>query len=142
MWHYTPPQDRGQFNMPNYCISCFAPIVEMIYLEAITICLLMQLNKMGVKRRDSVVATGSLKYECATLENTCHEHAKSLKEEAMFYFISKFNRFNHFSLLAYPVGMYMDHFKEGKESIKNKMLLCKQQYSLRLPFVPNCLDFF
>jgi hypothetical protein len=74
MWHYTPPIDGGQFDMPNYCISHFPPIAGMIHLKAFSISVLMPLNKMRIKTGDFTVATGPLKYECATLEKAQYEY--------------------------------------------------------------------
>ncbi len=127
VWHYTPPQGGGQFDMPNYCISHFPPIAEMIYLKTFAISVLVQLNKKWIERGHFAVATGPLRYECAALEEARRTYSVSHKEEAMFNFVSKFNSFNHFSMVAYPVGMHFDYFRKGKESVENKMLLCTQQ---------------
>ena len=39
----------------------------------------------------------------------------------MFNFMSAFNQLNGYSMVAYPVGMHMDLFREGG-SIENKIL--------------------
>ena len=124
LWHYTPPQDGGQFNMPDECISRFPPIAEMIYLKALTICTLVEINEFFVGNGRSPVATGPLKYEYKSILKARQKISHSNQQNSMFHFLSTFNAFNHFSMVAYPVGMHLDYFKNKEESLENKLLLC------------------
>jgi hypothetical protein len=65
-----------------------------------------------------------LKYELASLEQAMKVFKESHPEEALYRFLSCFNSFNHYSMVAYPVRMHCDHFHCGKESLENKILFC------------------
>ena len=124
MWSYSPPKDGGQFDMTDTCIAKFPPIAEMIYLKTFSISVLVSLNKLRLERKHPAVALGPLKYEIVSLEQARKVFKESPPEEAMFMFLSCFNSFNHYSMVAYPAGMHCDHFHRRKESLENKMLFC------------------
>lgn len=124
VWDYTPPREGGQFNMPNYCIASFPPVAEMIYLKTLSILILNALNEFWAEAGLRPVANGPLKYENESLTIAREAFKQSPKDVAMYHFLSKFNSFNHYSMVAYPVGLNYDHFKHGKQSLENKRLFC------------------
>ena len=124
IWSYCPPKPGGAFNMPDSCISMFPPIAEMIYLKAFSVSVIVSLNNYFQECNKPSVATGLLKFELASLESARKVFNKSHRDEAMYSFLCCFNSFNHYSMVAYPVGMHCDHFRHGKESLENKMLFC------------------
>jgi hypothetical protein len=123
-WSYCPPKPGGSFDMPNSCISMFPPIAEMIYLKAFSVSVIVSLNNYFQDCNKQPVATGPLKFELASLESARTVFKNSHPDEAMYNFLCSFNSFNHYSMVAYPVGMHYDHFRHGKESLENKMLFC------------------
>lgn len=124
IWEYTPPKDGGQFRMPNICLSMFPPIAEMVYLKTLAVSVLVHYNQYRNENNQAAVASGPLRYERISLEEARKAYTSAPKNEAMFQFISKFNSFNNYSMVAYPVGMHCDHFKHRKESLENKILFC------------------
>jgi hypothetical protein len=124
MWSYCPPKDGGQFNMTDTCIAKFPPIAEMIYLKTFALSVLVSLNSHRQNRMEPAVAMGPLKYELASLEQARNVFKESDPGVAMYMFLRCFNSFNHYSMVAYPVGMHYDYFHRGKESLENKILFC------------------
>ena len=124
IWSYSPPKDGGQFDMTDTCIAKFPPIAEMIYLKTFSISVLVSLNKHRLDRKEPAVASGPLKYEIESLEQARKVFKESPPEVAMHKFLSCFNSFNHYSMVAYPVWMHCDHFQQRKESLENKILFC------------------
>ncbi len=124
VWDYSPPREGGQFEMPASCIAKFPPIAEMIYLKSFAICILNSLNTKRMKHGKQAIAGGPLLFENESLEKARKEYRSADQETAMFCFLEKFNGFNHYSMVAYPVGLHKDHFKHGKESLENKILFC------------------
>ena len=102
----------------------FPPIAEMIYLKTFSISVLVSLNRHRLDRNEPAVATGPLKYEVVSLKQARKVFKESHPEEAMYRFLTCFNSFNHYSMVAYPVGMNCDHFHHKKESLENKILFC------------------
>ena len=70
------------------------------------------------------VECGPLEFENRSLERVWEKFKTSSQEVAIIYFITTFNSFNHYSIVAYPVGIHQDYFKHRKESLENKILLC------------------
>jgi hypothetical protein len=70
------------------------------------------------------IARGPLQFENDSLAKARKEYRMANQEKAMFCFLDTFNSFNHYSMVAYPVGLHKDHFKHGKESLENKLLFC------------------
>jgi hypothetical protein len=124
MWSYSPPKDGGQFDMTDTCIAKFPPIAEMIYLKTFSISVLVSLNRHRLKRKEPAVAMGPLQYELVSLEKSRKVFKQSDPDVALYMFLSCFNSFNHYSMVAYPVGMHCDHFHKRKESLENKILFC------------------
>ena len=41
----------------------------------------------------------------------------------MYAFLDCFNNLHTYLMVCYPVGMHNNHFKEGNESLENKILI-------------------
>ncbi len=119
VWDYSPPRQGGQFEKPASCIAKFPPIAEMIYLKSFAICILNSLNTQRMKQGKQAIAGGPLLFENESLAKAQKEYRSADQETALFCFLEKFNSFNHYSMVAYPVGLHKDHFKHGKESLEN-----------------------
>jgi len=124
MWSYSPPKDGGQFDMTDTCIAKFPPIAEMIYLKTFSLSVLVSLNRHRLNRKEPAVAMGPLKYELVSLEQARNVFEQSDPGVALHMFLSHFNSFNHYSMVAYPIGMHCDHSHQRKESLENKILFC------------------
>ena len=124
LWSYCPPKVGGAFDMPDSCIAMFPPVAEMIYLKAFSVSVLVSLNRYFHDCDEAEVATGPLKFELVSLEHARRVFNNSPPEKAMYRFLCCFNSFNHYSMVAYPVGMHCDHFHDGKERLENKILFC------------------
>ena len=77
-----------------------------------------------MKQGKQAIAGGPLLFENESLAKAQKEYRSADQETALFCFLEKFNSFNHYSMVAYPVGLHKDHFKHGKESLENKILFC------------------
>lgn len=121
---YTPPREGGQFEMPDVCIAQYPPVAEMIYLKSMSVSVLKHLNNLRYENGLYTIASGPLQYEYSSLLKAREAYEKAPEGNKMFHFLSKFNSFNKFSMVAYPVGMHYDYFKEGKESLENRILFC------------------
>ena len=124
VWDYSPPREGGQLEMSTPCIAKYPPIAEMIYLKSLAICILNSFNTHLTKNGKEPIARGPLQFENVSLEEARKKYLQANGEEAMFRFLETFNSFNHYSMVAYPVGLHKDHFKHGKESLENKVLFC------------------
>ncbi len=124
VWDYCPPKEGGQFVMPDPCIAMFPPIAEMIYLKTLAVSILNSFNSYRLQLGHLPFACGSLEFENRSLERAREIFKTSHQEVAMFHFLKTFNSFNHYSMVAYPVGIHQDYFKHGKESLENKILFC------------------
>jgi hypothetical protein len=122
VWEYSPSREGGQFEMPVPCIAKFPPIAEMIYLKSLAICILNLFNSHQLKHGNLPIACGPLEFENVSLVQARKEYRMADQEEAMFCFLYTFNSFNHYSMVAYPVGLHKHHFKHGKDSLENKLL--------------------
>ena len=117
MFRYGPPKDGGQFNMTDTCTAIFPPIAEMMYLKTFSISVLVSRNKHSFTSNEPAVATGPLKYELVSLEQARKVFKEPPPEKDMYRFLSCFNSFNHYFMVAYPVGMHCGHFCHGRESL-------------------------
>ena len=122
MWSYCSLKAGGAFDVPDSCIAMFPPVAEMIYLKAFSCNVIVSLNKYFHECGKPAVAMGPLKSELVSLEHARKVFNNSHPEEAMYHFLCCFNSFNHYSMVAYQVGMHCDHFRHGKESLETNAL--------------------
>lgn len=57
--------------------------------------------------------------ESRKIYNNCDQ---PLHEKYLAFF-DAFNKFHSYSMVCYPVGIHNDHFKDGDESLENKILM-------------------
>jgi hypothetical protein len=55
------------------------------------------------------------------IEEARKAYSASMSGRKMYEFISTFNKLNGYSMVAHPVGMHHDHFRDN-ESIENKIM--------------------
>ena len=118
---YSPPRDGGQFNMPDICVSRYPVLGEMSYLKMQTVCILVALNKWRLSNDLPEIALGPIEREMENITIARKSYETSPRKSKMFKFITAFNKLNGYSMVAYPVGMHMDLFRDG-ESLENKIL--------------------
>ena len=118
---YSPPRDGGQFDMPEICLSRYPILGEMTYLKMQSVNILSALNELRVKHGQLPVAIGPINQEMKKIDIARKSYQESSEGMNMHNFIVAFNKLNRFSMVAYPVGMHNDHFRNG-ESLENKIL--------------------
>ena len=118
---YSPPRDGCQFHMPEIRIARYPVLREMSYLKIQSVCRLVTLNKWRLINEFPEIARGPIQYEMANITIARKSYKKSSRKSRMFKFVSAFNKLNIYSMVAYPVGMHMDLFRDG-ESTENKIL--------------------
>ena len=118
---YSPPRDGGQFSMPDICIARYPVLGEMSYLKMQCVTILVALNKIRVANNEEPVAIGPIEQEMRSIQRARKSYKSSPDSMRMHNFISVFNKCNGYSMVAYPVGMHLDRFREG-ESLENKIL--------------------
>ena len=97
--------------MPAPCIAKFPPIAEMICLKSIAICILNSFNTQRMKHGKQAIAGGPLQFENDSLAKARKEYRSADQEKAMFCFLDKFNSFNHYSMVVYPVGLHKERIR-------------------------------
>lgn len=118
---YSPPRDGGQFQMPEVCLSKFFVLGEMSYQKMLMTELLKALNVHRKSKGQLPTATGPLERELRNIEEARKAYSASMSGRKMHEFISTFNKLNGYSMVAHPVGMHHDHFRDN-ESIENKIM--------------------
>ncbi len=102
--------------MPNVCIALFAPIAVMIYLKTLAVSILNAFNRHHDEMEQRPVVCGPLTYENESLSVARDKFKQSPKEEAMYHYLSKFNGFSCYSMMAYPVGDTVITSNMGKKA--------------------------
>ena len=77
-----------------------------------------------MKHGKQAIVGGPMQFENDSLAKAWNEYRGADQEKAKFCFLDKINSFNHYSMVAYPVGIHQYYFKHGKESLENKILFC------------------
>jgi hypothetical protein len=124
-YQYSPPKEGGSFNMPSALLYSHPVLCEFTYLKMMTIEVIRSLNVNRATSGLSSVCQGVLDCEsrklkeCRKIFNNCDQpvHAKFLA------FFDAFNKSHSYSMVCHPVGIHNDHFKDGDESLENKILL-------------------
>ena len=116
---YCPPKDGGQLIMPEKCIEQFQVLGEHLYLKMLGINLITSLNKHRIMHGMMPAAVGPLTRELISLSEARRAYSAAPSTRKLHDFIVAFSKINYFSMVAYPVGMHHDHFREG-ESLESK----------------------
>lgn len=127
---YSPPKPGGSFQLPDHLLDVIPILAEFTYIKMLAILIVQRYNlvrekgmKLPVARRVVECEFEKLK-EARLVFNQLKEHNF---EDAMVRFIASFNRRHRFSMVCYPVGIHYDHFKDGDESLENRILLSFQK---------------
>lgn len=127
---YSPPKEGGQFSLPHSLLATtkYPFLSEMTYLKMLTVLIMRSFNEQ-YSGRFGKVACGPLKCEMGKIETARREVELALADlpspnSKLLHLLKSFNDLHHYSLVAHPVGLHYDTFKEGDESLENKLLLC------------------
>jgi hypothetical protein len=124
-YQYSPPKEGGAFKMPSAVLYRYPVLCEFTYLKMMAIETLRSLNINRATSGLSSVCQGVLDCESSKL----NESRKIFKKcdlplpEKYLAFFNAFNKSHSYSMVCHPVGIHNDHFKEGDESLENKILL-------------------
>ncbi len=122
---YSPPKEGGAFKMPSALLYSHPVLCEFTYLKMMGIEVIQSLSINRATSGLSSVCQGVLDCESRKL----NESRKIFKDcdqplhEKYLSFIDAFNNTHSYSMVCHPVGIHNDHFKEGDESLENKILL-------------------
>ncbi len=122
---YSPPKEGGSFKMPLKLLLQYPLLAKFAYFKMMAVEILYSLNTHRASMGLSEVAKAV--YACEALKlNLARDKYKNFNlpgEGKMFAFLKYFNTSHTYSMVCYPVGMHNDHFKQGDESLENKILL-------------------
>ena len=118
---YCPPKDGGQFTMPDVFLSMHPVLGDVTYCKMLSVMILNSLNEYRLKNNEQPTAVGPIDHEMKNIDIARQEYSSSSESNRMHNFISAFNQLNQYSMVAYPVGMHEDHFRNG-ECLENKIL--------------------
>ena len=124
-YQYSPPKEGGSFKMPTAILYNYPVLGEFAYLKMVATEVLRSLNVNRVERGLPRVCQGVIDCELRKIAksreiyNTCDKPM----EEKYMAFLDAFNNLHSYSMVCYPVGMHNDTFKDGDESLENKILM-------------------
>ncbi len=124
-YQYSPPKEEGAFKMPSAVLYSFPVLCEFTYLKMMAIEVIQSLNINRATSGLSSVCQGVLDCESRKLNKSCkifNDCDLPLHEKYLAFF-DTFNKSRSYSMVCHPVGIHNDHFKEGDESLENKILL-------------------
>ena len=96
-----------------------------------TVQLMCAYNKFRLGSGMKAVARGALERELSNLHVARCSYDNAVGKSKMFCFLSAFNKMNGYSMVAHPVGMHYDRFREDKESVENKIMFAVKRNSGR-----------
>jgi len=123
---YSPPKPGGSFQLPDHLLDVIPILAEFTYIKMLAILIVQRYNFAREKEMKLPVASRVVECEFEKLKkarvvfNECKDNNL---QDAMIRFIASFNHQHRFSMVCYPVGIHYDHFKEGDESLENRILL-------------------
>ena len=132
---YSPPKPGGSFQLPDHMLDDVPILAEFTYLKMLAVLIVKKINLVREKAMNlqpiasrvveceyqkivkSRMRYNQLKTDQITVEGSMDS------QDAMIGFISCFNQQHRFSMVCYPVGFHYDYFKDGDESLENRILL-------------------
>ena len=125
---YSPPKEGGQFKLPHALLASkqFPFLSEMTYVKILAILIMRSFNEQ-YSNRFGFVGCGPVHCEMMKILKAREKVSVanlSTQNEKLLCLLKEFNDLHHYSLVSHPVGLHNDTFKEGDESIENKLLLC------------------
>ena len=110
--------------MPRAVLYSCPVLCEFTYLKMMAIQVLKSLNIFRANCGLSSVCEGVIDCESRKMNDCCHIYKDSDKSCLKFLeFLAAFNTYHSYSMVCYPVGIHNDHFKDGDESLENKILM-------------------
>lgn len=123
---YSPPKPGGSFQLPDHLLEAIPILAEFTYIKMLAILIVQRYNDARENERKLPVASRVVKCEFEKLKKArlvFNQYKENNFQDAMIRFISSFNHQHRFSMVCYPVGIHYDHFKDGDESLENRILL-------------------
>ena len=111
-------------NANRYLIS-YPVLGEFTYLKMVATEVLRSLNINRVERELPSVCQGVIDCESRKITECCkiYDACDQPMEGKYLAFLDAFNKLHSYSMVCYPVGMHNDTFKDGDESLENKILM-------------------
>ena len=81
-----------------------------MYLKMLATTMLMSLNDNRLTRGMMPTAVGPLETEMNSILSAREAYLSAPANKKMHDFVAAFAKCNHYSMVAYPVGMHHDHF--------------------------------
>ena len=133
---YSPPKEGGSFKMPTAMLYKYPVLGEFTYLKMVATEVLRSLNVCRVERGLPKVCQGVIDCETRKVQESRKVYDASDKslEGKYLAFLDAFNNMHSYSMVCYPVGMHNDTFRDGVESLENKILMstndigCRQEH--------------
>jgi len=123
---YSPPKPGGSFQLPDHLLEVIPILAEFTYIKMLAILIVQRYNFAREKEMKVPVASRVVECEFEKLKKArlvFNQYKENNLQDAMIRFIASFNHQHRFSMVCYPVGIHYDHFKEGDESLENRILL-------------------
>jgi len=136
-YQYPPPKEGGSFRLPPTFLYSHPVLAKFAYLKMIAIEILRSLNTHRVSHGLSLLAQGIIECESRKM-NEAREFYRtnklSGKQRTLYSFVECFSSLHTYSMVCHPVGIHADHFRDGDESLENKILFstsCLNQGSIK-----------
>jgi hypothetical protein len=122
---YSPPKEGGSFKMPTAILYNYPVLAEFTYLKMVATEVLRSLNINRDERGLPRVCQGVIDCESQKIVKSreIYEACDEPMEAKYLAFLDAFNKLHSYSMVCYPVGMHNDTFKDGDESLENKILM-------------------
>lgn len=123
---YSPPQEGGQFKLPDQCLNLFPIVSEFSYLKMVAVLILQELNHVRCGQNSLPIAKYVIECELKKIQKArlVYRRSPADPDRKMYEFIASFNSQHTFSMVCYPVGAHHDFFKDNDESLENRILFC------------------
>ena len=122
---YSPPKEGGSFKMPTTMLYKYPVLGEFTYLKMVATEVLRSLNVRRVERGLPKVCQGVIDCETRKVQESrkVYDASDQTLEGKYLAFLDAFNKMHSYSMVCYPVGMHNDTFRDGVESLENKILM-------------------
>ncbi len=111
--------------MPTTMLYKYPVLREFTYLKMVATEVLRSLNVRRVECGLPKVSQGVIDCETKKVQESrnMYESTDLSLEGKYIAFLDAFNKMHSYSMVCYPVGMHNDTFRDGVESLENKILM-------------------
>ena len=116
---------QPSLKMPTAILYNYPVLAEFTYLKMVATEVLRSLNINRDERGLPRVCQGVIDCESRKIAKSreIYEACDEPMEAKYLAFVDAFNKLHSYSMVCYPVGMHNDTFKDGDESLENKILM-------------------